>query len=128
MSPGKRRKPIHQGEQAMSQDIPSRRELLRGTLALGSGLCLPVLFSGCDSKYSGNPASTTSPAPAATITESAPAATNKVKKDAVQYQEQAKGDQKCGLCLHFEAASNSCKLVEGQISQDGWCILWTKKA
>jgi len=54
MSQGSSCKPIHQGEQAMSQDIPSRRELLRGTLALGSGLCLPVLFSGCDSKDMGN--------------------------------------------------------------------------
>ncbi len=118
----------------MNQDIPSRRELLRrGTLALGSSLCLPVLFSGCDSKDSAKPASTTTPAysstPAATVTENAPAAAaNKVKKEAVQYQEQPKGDQRCGLCLHFQPESNSCQLVEGQISPDGWCILWTKKA
>ena len=120
----------------MNQDIPSRRELLRrGTLALGSSLCLPVLFSGCDSKDSAKPASTTTPAysstPAATVTENAPAAAaaaNKVKKEAVQYQEQPKGDQRCGLCLHFQPESNSCQLVEGQISPDGWCILWVKKA
>lgn len=117
----------------MSQDIPSRRNLLRGTLALGSSLCLPALFSGCDSKDTGNASRTATPAPAptpaATVTENAPAAAaNKVKKEAVQYQEQAKGDQKCGLCLHFQPESNSCKLVEGQISPDGWCILWTKKA
>lgn len=115
----------------MIQDIPSRRNLLRGTLALGSGLCLPALFSGCDSKDTGHPGSTATPAPApataATVTENPPAA-NKVKKEAVQYQQQAKGDQKCGLCLHFQPESNSCKLVEGQISPDGWCILWTKKA
>ena len=116
----------------MSQDIPSRRELLRGTLALGSGLCLPVLFSGCDSKDTGNPGSTATPAPApapaATVTEIPPAAANKVKKEAVQYQEQAKGEQNCSLCLHFQPESSSCKLVEGQISPDGWCILWVKKA
>lgn len=117
----------------MSQDIPSRRELLRGTLALGSGLCLPALFSGCDSKDSAQPASTTTPATApttaATVTENAPAAAaNKVKKEAVQYQKQPKGDQRCGLCLHFQPESNSCKLVEGQISPNGWCILWAKKA
>ena len=112
----------------MRQDIPSRRELLRGTLALGSGLCLPVLFSGCDAKNSGNASSSTTPAPATTISENAPPATNKVKKEAVQYQAQAKGDQKCSLCLHFQPESNSCKLVEGSISPDGWCILWAKKA
>lgn len=115
----------------MSQDIPSRRELLRGTLALGSGLCLPELFSGCDSKNTGNTSSTAppapTPAPTATVTENPPAA-NKVKKEAVQYQEQPKGDQKCSLCLHFQPESSSCKLVEGQISPDGWCILWVKKA
>ena len=117
----------------MNQDIPSRRELLRrGTLALCSSLCLPALFSGCDSKDSAKPASTTppasSPTPAATVTENAPAAANKVKKEAVQYQEQPKGDQKCSLCLHFQPESNRCQLVEGQISPDGWCILWVKKA
>ena len=114
----------------MSQDIPSRRNLLRGTLALGSGLCLPALFSGCDSKYSAKSAGTPTPAPAPApaATENASAAANKVKKEAVQYQEQPKGDQRCGLCLHFQPESNSCKLVEGQISPDGWCILWTKKA
>jgi hypothetical protein len=46
----------------------------------------------------------------------------------VQYQTQPKGDQKCGGCLHFIAESNTCKLVEGQISPDGWCILWAQKA
>lgn len=117
----------------MSQDISSRRKLLRGTLALGSSLCLPALFSGCDSEDTGNATSTTTPAssptPAATVTENAPAATaNKVKKEAVQYQEQPKGDQKCSLCLHFQPESNRCQLVEGQISPDGWCILWVKKA
>ena len=116
----------------MNQDIPSRRELLRGTLALGSSLCLPAVFSGCDSKSTGKTSSTTtapsSPPPAATVIKNAPAAANKVKKEAVQYQGQAKGDQKCSLCLHFQPESNSCKLVEGSISPDGWCILWTKKA
>lgn len=118
----------------MSQDIPSRRDLLRGTLALCSSLCLPVLFSGCDSKDTGNTSSTATPAPApapapaATVIENPPVAANKVKKEAVQYQEQAKGDQKCSLCLQFQPESNSCKLVEGSISPDGWCILWIKQA
>ncbi|WP_300443821.1 high-potential iron-sulfur protein [Zoogloea sp.] len=36
--------------------------------------------------------------------------------------------QRCAACLHFNAESNTCKLVEGQISPNGWCDLWTKKA
>jgi hypothetical protein len=46
----------------------------------------------------------------------------------VQYQDQPKGDQKCDGCLHFIAESNTCKVVEGQISPNGWCILWIQKA
>jgi hypothetical protein len=45
----------------------------------------------------------------------------------VQYQTQPKGEQKCAGCQHFIAESNACKLVEGQISPDGWCILWAGK-
>jgi len=29
--------------------------------------------------------------------------------------------------MNFIAESNTCKLVEGQISPDGWCVLWAKK-
>jgi hypothetical protein len=46
----------------------------------------------------------------------------------VQYQTQPQGEQKCSLCTHFIAESNSCMLVEGQISPDGWCRMWAKKA
>jgi hypothetical protein len=46
----------------------------------------------------------------------------------VQYQTQPMDGQKCDGCLHFIAGSNSCKLVEGQISPDGWCTLWAQKA
>ncbi len=46
----------------------------------------------------------------------------------MQYQAQPKGEQKCSGCLNFIAESNTCKLVDGQISPDGWCSLWVKKA
>ena len=47
---------------------------------------------------------------------------------AYQYQAQPKGEQKCGSCLNFVAESNTCKLVAGQVSPEGWCSLWAKKA
>ncbi len=113
----------------MKQQIPPRRAVLRGALALGCSLWVPMLLSGCDSKKG---ADSTSPAPAGPPVTSAkpaaPAATMKVPQATVQYQLQPKGDQKCSNCVHFIADSNTCKLVEGQISPEAWCSLWAKKA
>jgi len=30
--------------------------------------------------------------------------------------------------MNFIAESKTCKLVDGQISPEGWCSLWAKKA
>lgn len=46
----------------------------------------------------------------------------------MQYQLQPKGEQKCGNCRHFIVASNTCMLVDGQISPEAWCIIWAKVA
>jgi hypothetical protein len=51
----------------------------------------------------------------------------KMPKAQAKYQDQPKGDQKCGGCTHFIPGSNSCRLVEGTISADGWCMLWAMK-
>jgi hypothetical protein len=51
----------------------------------------------------------------------------KASKDAMKYQDKPKGDQKCSNCLQF-VAPDSCKVVEGKISPDGYCIAWVKKA
>ncbi len=48
------------------------------------------------------------------------------QKDA-QYQTMPKGSAMCSSCMQFEAP-NACKLVEGDISPNGWCILYTPKA
>lgn len=112
----------------IKEEIPPRRVVLRGALAVGCGLLLPAALFGCDSKKgesSTGAAPESSPAPSA---ESAAPAAAKVSQASVQYQTQPKGEQKCGGCLHFIAESNTCKLVEGQISPDGWCTLWTQKA
>ena len=51
----------------------------------------------------------------------------KMAQSAVNYQQQADGDKKCGGCKMFEAPS-SCKNVDGAISPSGTCKLWLAKA
>ena len=111
------------------EDIPPRRVVLRGALAVGCGLLLPAVLLGCDSKKSANPTSAEPASPPTPRAEPAAAATTgKVAQASVQYQTQPKGEQKCSGCTNFISESNTCKLVDGQISPDGWCSLWTQKA
>jgi len=115
----------------MNADIPSRRQALRGALALGCGLCLPFVLSGCDSKpgAGSQPAGAAPPSPAAAAAEpAARAASRKAAQAGVQYQLHPKGEQKCSNCRHFIAASSSCVLVDGQISPEAWCIIWARLA
>jgi hypothetical protein len=100
---------------------PSRRNVLRGVLAVACSLLIPTALLGCNSKQN-EPATSEAPTEPA-----APATAGKVTQTSVQYQTQPKGDLKCGACMHFVAESSSCKLVEGPISIDGWCSLWSKK-
>lgn len=126
---GKIRVASPKGECMMNEEIPPRRAVLRGALVVGCGLLLPGLFSGCDSKKGTSSTGSTPANPPATSADSAaPAAIKKVSQASVQYQSQPKGEQKCGVCQNFIAESNTCKLVEGQISPEGWCVLWMKKA
>ncbi|MDO9365506.1 MAG: high-potential iron-sulfur protein [Methylotenera sp.] len=113
----------------MEEEILPRRIVLRGALAVGCGLLLPTIFAGCDSNKGAN-SSSSAPTDSATASTSsaAPVPTSKASQASVQYQTQPKGGQKCSECMHFIADSNTCKLVDGQISPDGWCILWVKKA
>ncbi|MDP1525754.1 MAG: hypothetical protein Q8M20_08095 [Rhodocyclaceae bacterium] len=126
----------------MNEESTSRRAMLRGTFAVGCGLVLPVSLFGCDSKPAPNtpvatpvvppiaPPAAPPAAPPPTTQETTPAAAEiqKVAQASVQYQGQPKGDLKCGDCSYFLAESNTCQRVEGQISPDGWCLLWLKKA
>lgn len=50
----------------------------------------------------------------------------KAPKAAMKYQDQPNKDQKCSNCMQFEPP-DSCKVVEGKISPDGYCIAWVKK-
>jgi len=58
-------------------------------------------------------------------------AQQKATKQAMQYQEQPKGGQKCSDCLQFvpgqQGANGACKVVEGPISPNGWCAAFVKK-
>ncbi len=87
----------------------SRRDMLRGSLAVGCSLLLPLaLFSS--------------------TAVAAEAMAKKVSKKSVQYTAQATGEKKCAACANFNAGSNTCKVVAGKINPNGGCILWVKKA
>ncbi len=73
--------------------VPNRRHLLRTTL---SGV-LAVLS-----------------------TYGAARASDKMTREQAQYQDQPKGINMCSTCTLFEPPK-SCKVVEGDVSPDGWC-------
>jgi len=53
--------------------------------------------------------------------EIAPAlAADKMTKAQSEYQDTPNGIYSCGTCTLFEAP-NACKVVEGEVSKDGWC-------
>lgn len=119
------------------EGVPPRRIALRGIAAAACGLFLPAALWGCqkqEAEVAGEPPPAPGSEPEATPPQAAapeapaPAAAAKVSKASVQYQTEPKGDQKCSGCLNFIAESNTCKLVEGDISPNGWCQLWAKKA
>lgn len=80
-----------------------RRTLLRGMLAAGCAMSVPMLGRA-----------------------SQDAAVAKISQAQAQYQDHPKADQKCANCANFLSPA-SCKLVEGKISANGWCVLWTRK-
>ena len=47
-------------------------------------------------------------------------ATEKMTRAQAQYQDTPSGIYSCGMCSLFEAP-NACKVVEGEVSKDGWC-------
>jgi hypothetical protein len=49
----------------------------------------------------------------------------KVSQAAVAYQNSPKGDKNCANCRLF-VSPNACKQVEGAISPNAWCRIWSK--
>ena len=87
----------------MKEQVSPRRRVLRAALATGCSMWMPIVLA-------------------------ADAPVKKVAQATVQYQSKPKGEQKCSACTNFIAESNTCKLVEGKVSPEGWCTLWVKKA
>jgi hypothetical protein len=122
-------------------EVLPRRNVLRGALAAGCSLLVPASLLGCDRKGAdsagGEAAAPGAPgeAPAGGDTGRAPDAAApeapaagtpqpaKVSQASVQYQHQPKGAQKCANCIQF-IQPNACKVVEGEISPEGWCAIW----
>lgn len=50
----------------------------------------------------------------------------KIAQATVTYQDSPKGENKCGNCNLF-VAPDQCKTVDGTVSENGWCKIWTKK-
>lgn len=100
-----------------------RRNLLRFMAAGGATLCASMLW-GCTDKQ--QPAGTAAKPPAAP-SSAPPGGSGKMSQADAQYQGTPKAEQKCSKCVHFIADSNSCKVVEGQISAEGWCKLFAAK-
>jgi hypothetical protein len=44
----------------------------------------------------------------------------KMTRQQAEYQDKPNGTYSCSLCTLFEKP-NHCKVVEGEISEDGWC-------
>ena len=67
--------------------------------------------------------------PIVVISNRADAATNAAVRSALKYQGSPEGDKSCANCVQFVAPS-SCKLIPGdtEISPQGYCTVWTKKA
>ena len=51
----------------------------------------------------------------------------KVSKETSKYQDKPSGDKQCSNCAQF-VPNNGCKIVEGTISPQGYCMLWVKKS
>lgn len=51
----------------------------------------------------------------------------KSSQQAAKYQDHPQGKAQCSACVQF-MPPNACKLVEGNISPNGWCTLFTPKA
>lgn len=92
----------------MRDHTPQRRMLLRGMLAAGCAMSIPMVSRASTGATGTN------------------AAVAKVSQAQAQYQNHPKADQKCANCANFLAPA-SCKLVEGKISANGWCVLWVRK-
>ncbi len=58
-------------------------------------------------------------------------AASKLPKSAVQYQDHPKNGKHCSECLQFIPGKNgpaTCKVVQGKIDPDGYCVAFVPKS
>jgi hypothetical protein len=67
--------------------------------------------------------------PIVVVSGRADAATNAAMRTALKYQGTPEGDKSCANCMQF-VAPGSCKVIAGdtEISPQGYCTVWVKKA
>ena len=62
---------------------------------------------------------------------SAPARAMKLGKGDMHYQDQPRDGKKCVDCAAYEThpgnSNGNCKIVDGPISPDGWCMAFSQK-
>lgn len=61
-----------------------------------------------------------------------PAEAAKMSQKAAKYQNHPKGSAKCDNCRFFiepkgKSKDGACRIVEGKISPNGWCVAYAKK-
>jgi len=95
---------MHKDRTADSQSIAkarrSRRSVLEGAIYVGAAVSALAM--------------TTRPAAA------------KMMKRAAGYQDAPRGNQRCAICAQFQSP-NSCLIVEGVVSPNGWCKIWQSR-
>ena len=72
------------------------------------------------------------PAFAAAVAMAAAPAEAKSTQAAMKYQNSPKNGQKCAGCKFFipgssKTANGACKIVDGSISPNGWCLAYSPK-
>ncbi|MFN2309010.1 MAG: high-potential iron-sulfur protein [Gammaproteobacteria bacterium] len=121
----------------MDEHDKQRRRILHGMLTAGCATAVPILFVGCE-RQEVQPPDTLTTGDASSRSSSdmtvadAGAAENigagKMSQVQSRYQDYPQGNQQCGNCSNFIDKDNTCKVVQGQVSPQGWCTLWIKLA
>ncbi|HSQ04045.1 MAG TPA: high-potential iron-sulfur protein [Burkholderiales bacterium] len=70
-------------------------------------------------------------APVQTLLRSAPAAAGKAAREIVQYRDEPRNGKACVNCWAYvngpAAGEGTCKVVEGPISPNGWCMAFSPR-
>lgn len=101
---------------------PKRRTILRGALA--AGVTLALLGCNARDEDTASTPNTNPSSPGADTARADTSSSNKMSQEQARYQESPMDGQKCENCANFLADSGTCRVVEGQVSPQGWCIVW----